>query len=536
MEGNKSRLGRQILQVVLGVIIGALVTLCVYRYRETRHLNHLREIDWCKLNLILDVVEKNYVDTLDRDGMTDAAVTAALSRLDPHSNYLPPVQLEASEQELSANFDGIGIQFNVPNDTAIILEVIAGGPSEKAGLLPGDRILKVDDQVIAGVKFPQDSMVRRIKGPSGSIVGITVKRGGEVLPTFDIVRGRIPVHSMDAAFLLSDNIGYIRLGKFSRSTYKECHEAALDLLKQGMTHLIFDLRDNTGGYMDQALLLGNDFLSLGDTIVYLEGLHRPREVFRADGRGQLKDVGLTVLIDENSASASEIFAGAIQDNDRGTLLGRRSYGKGLVQEPFYLSDGSGIRLTVARYYTPAGRCIQKPYGKDRNEYSYDLYNRYADGEVFSADSVKLDSSDVHNTRSGRIVFGGGGIMPDVFVPLETTRASAFFVSCNRKSSQVRFASAMFDKYVKTLPAIETYPELDAFLSQAGLPAQFRAWVKRVDGLECSNQEWEETLPYLEPQLRALVGRYSRLGENAFYKYYLPVDTTVQAALSHIRQK
>jgi carboxyl-terminal processing protease len=286
--------------------------------------------------------------------------------------------------------------------------------------------------------------------------------------------------------------------------------------------------------MDQALLLGNAFLGHGDTIVYMEGLHRPREVYRADGRGQLQDVDLTVLISENSASASEIFAGAIQDNDRGTILGRRSYGKGLVQEPFYLSDDSGIRLTVARYYTPSGRCIQKPYGKDRNEYSYDLYNRYADGEVFSADSVRLDSTDVHHTRSGRIVYGGGGIMPDVFVPMDTTRASAFYVSCNRKTSQMRFAAAMFDKYVNRLPAIDNFQDLDVFLKGAGLPEQFRAWVKRVDGLSCTDDEWQETLPYLEPQLLALVGRYSRLGENAFYKYYLPVDNTVNAALSYIQ--
>ena len=533
MEENRSRLGRQVLQVVLGIVIGALATLSVYRYRETRHLMHMRDIDWCKLNLILDVVEKNYVDTLDREGMTDAAVSAALARLDPHSVYLPPVQLEASEQELSANFDGIGIQFNVPNDTAIILEVIAGGPSEKVGLLPGDRILKVDDKVIAGVKFPQDSMVRRIKGPSGTSVRITVKRGPDILP-FDIVRGKIPMASMDAAFMLTDKIGYIRLGKFSRSTFKECHEAALRLKEEGMEHLVFDLRDNSGGYMDQALLLGNDFLGPADTIVYMEGRHRAREVFQADGKGKLRNMGLTVLISENSASASEIFAGAIQDNDRGTIIGRRSYGKGLVQEPFYLSDDSGIRLTVARYYTPSGRCIQKPYGKDRNEYSYDLYNRYTDGEVFSADSVRLDSTDVHHTRSGRVVFGGGGIMPDVFVPMDTTRATPFYISCNRKTSQMRFASAMFDKYVKTLPAISSFPELDAFLAKAALPAQFRSWVQRVDGFSCTEAEWQETLPYLEPQLNALVGRYSRLGENAFYKYYLPVDNTVNAALSYIQ--
>lgn len=312
----------QILQLVLGVVIGVLITLVAVRYRDSQRINRISRTDWGKLNLILDIVDRHYVDTLDKNSMTDAAVSAALAKLDPHSVYLPPVQLSASEEELSGNFDGIGIQFNVPNDTAVVLEVIAGGPAEKVGMMIGDRLLKVDDKVIAGVNFPQDSMVRHIKGPSGTKVTVTVKRGGEEIP-FEITRGKIPLHSMDAAFMLRDSVGYLRLGKFSRTTFKECHEAAMDLMAQGMTHLIFDIRDNTGGYMDQALLLSNDFLSSGDTIVYIEGRHRPREVYKADGRGSFQTMGLTILISENSASASEIFAGAIQDNDRGTVVGRR---------------------------------------------------------------------------------------------------------------------------------------------------------------------------------------------------------------------
>ena len=521
----------QVLQVVLGVVIGVLVTLSVVRYRDAKHLINTRYKDWGKLNLVLDIIEKNYVDTLNRKGMTDAAVTAALSSLDPHSVYLPPQELEASQEELSGNFDGIGIQFNVPNDTAIVLEVIAGGPSEKVGLMIGDRLLKVDDKVIAGVHFPQDSMVRRIKGPSGSKVTITVKRGQEVIP-FDITRGRIPVHSVDAAFMLKDTVGYLRLSKFSRTTFKECHQAALQLQEQGMKHLIFDIRDNTGGYMDQALLLCNDFLSKGDTIVYIEGLHRAREVYQADGRGALQDVGLTVLISENSASASEIFAGAIQDNDRGTVVGRRSFGKGLVQEPFFFSDNSGVRLTVARYYTPSGRCIQKPYVSER-DYAYDIYNRYADGEIFSADSVKLDTSDVHHTRSGRVVYGGGGIMPDVFVPMDTTRASTFYVACNRKATQMRFASAMFDRYSRELSAIDNFPAMDRFLSRLNFKVEFPAFARTKDGIKCTEAEWDATASYLVPQLNALIARYSKLGENAFYKYYLPVDNTVEVALERL---
>ena len=520
--------GRQVLQVVLGVVFGALITLTVVKYRDQKHLLTTKYQDWAKLNTVLQMVEKNYVDTFDQAAMTDAAVVAALSRLDPHSVYMPPVQLEASEEELSGGFDGIGIQFNVPNDTAIVLEVIPGGPSEKVGLLPGDRLLKVDDKVIAGVKFPQDSMVRRIKGPSGSKVTVTVKRASEVIP-FEITRGKIPVHSVDAAFMLRDTVGYLRLSKFSRTTFQECRKAALELVGQGMTHLVFDLRDNTGGYLDQALLLCNDYLSKGDTIVYLQGLHRPREVFRADGSGKLRDVALTVLIDENSASASEIFAGAIQDNDRGRVVGRRSFGKGLVQEPFLFNDGSGLRLTVARYYTPSGRCIQKPYASTR-DYNYDIYNRYLDGEVFSADSVRLDSTDVHHTRSGRVVYGGGGIMPDVFVPVDTTRATQFYVECNRKATQMRFASEMFDRYSARLLAIDNFQDMDRFLNGINWKVEFPAYARSKDGIPCTEAEWDQSVPYLLPQLKALVSRYSKLGENAFYKYYLPVDTTVEVAL------
>ena len=502
----------QLVQVILGIVIGALITLWIVRYREAQHLLRTKYADWRKLNLVLDMVD----------------IVAALSKLDPHSVYLPPQQLSDSEEELAGNFDGIGIQFNVPNDTAIVLEVIAGGPSEKVGLQMGDRLLKVDDKVIAGVKFPQDSMVRRMKGPAGTKVTVTVKRGTEEIP-FEITRGKIPVHSVDAAFIIRDSIGYLRLGKFSRTTFKECHEATLQLMEQGMTHLIFDVRDNTGGYMDQALLLSNDFLSPGDTIVYIEGLHRAREVYKADGRGMFQSMGLTVLISENSASASEIFAGAIQDNDRGTVVGRRSFGKGLVQEPFFFNDNSGVRLTVARYYTPSGRCIQKPYSSER-DYAYDIYNRYADGEVFSADSVKLDTSDVHYTRKGRKVYGGGGIMPDIFVPMDTTRATAFYLACNRKATQMRYASYVFDKYASRLREIDTYPAMDRFLSGLNLKVEFPAYAKRQDGITCTEAEWDQSASYLVPQLQALIARYSKLGENAFYKYYLPVDNTVQEIL------
>ena len=511
---------------ILGVAVGALAVLAYDSYSQKKNLIRVQYGDWRKLNLILDQIDRNYVDTINVNDVTEAAITAALAELDPHSVYMPPVELTEAETDLAGNFDGIGIQFNVPNDTAIVLEVIPGGPSEKVGLQKGDRILKVGEKDIAGVRFPQDSMVRSMKGPAGTKVTVTVGRGNERIP-FEITRGKIPVHCVDAAFMINDTTGYIKLSKFSRTTFTEVTEASAKLVGEGMTRLIFDLRDNTGGYLDQALLLSDMFLRKGDEIVYMQGLHRKKDNYKADGKGLLQDIGLTVLINESTASSSEIFAGAIQDNDRGVIIGRRSFGKGLVQEPIYFSDGSGVRLTVARFYTPSGRCIQKPYSED---YQYDIYKRYADGEMYDADSIKVDSTAAYKTVAGRTVYGGGGIIPDIFVPVDTTRATKFFIACNKKATQMRFASAMFDRYKGSLTEIGDYDELNRFLDRMNLPAAFREYASSKDGISCTQKEWDETSDYLLPQLRALVGRYSRLGENAFYKMYLNVDFTLKKAI------
>lgn len=510
---------------LLGIALGVVLTLSFSKVWS------LRKFDgdynrWRKLNLILQEVQKNYVDTIDMESMTDAAVVAALSELDPHSVYLPPVELTESDTELAGSFEGIGITFNVPEDTAIVLNTVPGGPSEKAGLISGDRIIKVDDRVIAGTKTPQDTMVRLMKGPKGTKVKITVNRAGTDIP-FDITRDKIPVHCIDASFMVNDTTGYIKLSKFTRTTYVEFLEATAELLKQGMTSLIFDLRSNTGGYFDQAYRLSNEFLKKGEKVVYMEGLHRNREDFYADGRGLLKAVSLKVLIDEGSASSSEIFAGAIQDNDRGTIIGRRSFGKGLVQEPINFTDGSGIRLTVARFYTPSGRCIQKPYDKD---YAYDIYQRYAHGEMTSADSMKVDTTAVYYTMKGRKVYGGGGIIPDVFVPIDTTKATKFYINCNRKATSMRFASSMFDKYKGGLSGISDYDTLVGYLNSLDLEGQFLDYAARVDGLRPSSGEWAQSKEYMMPQIYGLVGRYSKVGEEAFYRFYLPIDETIQTAL------
>jgi len=522
------RFDNNIIVALLGVILGVLITMVTYKALEPRRKFDGDYNRWRKLNLILQEVGNNYVDDIDMEAMTDAAVSAALAELDPHSVYLPPVELTESETELSGNFEGIGITFNVPNDTAVVISPVQGGPSEKAGLLQGDRIVRVDDKDIAGVKMPQDSMIRLMKGPKGSKVRITVNRDGELIP-FDIVRDKIPVHCVDAAFMIDETTGYIKLSKFTRTTYREFSDAADKLLGMGMKRLIFDLRDNTGGYFDQSWKLANEFLERGDEVVYMEGKRRSRQDFDADGRGRLKDVQISVLIDEGTASSSEIFSGAIQDNDRGVIVGRRSFGKGLVQEPINFSDGSGVRLTVSRFYTPSGRCIQKPYGDD---YNYDIYERYAHGEMTSADSMKIDTTAVFYTVKGRRVYGGGGIIPDVFVPLDTTKATTFYINCNKKATQMRFAQEMFDKYRGSLASIDDFEKLDRYLDEINLGSQFISYAERMDGIKLKKGEWEETEPYLMPQLKALVGRFSKLEDEAFYRFYIPIDDTIQAALKN----
>ena len=536
-NGNRPPLVTVITIALIGVLVGTLLTSYILGRRFTR-LAQTREVvvrhdvsgggKWQKLDMILDLVAQKYVDEVDPGKVTDAALDAALASLDPHSIYMPPVELDEAESQLAGDFEGIGIQFNVPNDTATVLEVISGGPSEKAGLLPGDRILRVDDRVIAGTRFPQDSMVRLMKGPSGTRVTLTIDRQGTVFPV-EIKRGKIPMNSVDASFMMDDTTGYIRLAKFSVSTYRDFVDAFGPLLKSGMKKLIIDLRDNSGGYMDQAIYIAQEILPKGQMIVYTEGRKSPREEIHSEGKGRLQEVDIVILINEFSASASEILAGAIQDNDRGLIVGRRSFGKGLVQEPLYFTDGSGIRLTIARYYTPSGRCIQKPFTDNYEYEAYDRYNR--GGEAYSEDGLKVDSTQAYKTRLGRTVYGGGAIIPDVIVPVDTTRASDFYIACNRKSTQMRYAAWVFDKHPQKLSSIDSYPAMDRFLESLDMPTAFPAFAKNRDGIEIKAGEWEASAPYLLPQLRALIARYSKLGENAFYKYYLEIDDVLKKAVA-----
>lgn len=512
-----------IVTIILGV---CLVLLTVNRFIQNRRSElSVNNHKWDKLLLILDQIEKNYVDTLDYKDIVEKMLPDVMAHLDPHSVYLPPLELEEAEESLEGNFSGIGIQFNVPNDTAIVISAIPGGPSERAGVLSGDRIIKVDGKVVAGVKLNQDSLVKRLKGPQGSKVQIEVKRDNlsELVP-FTVTRDKIPVKSVDVALMLNDTLGYIKLSKFTRTSYKEFLKAMEGIREKGVKELIFDLRDNSGGYLDQALLLSNEFLAKGELIVYMQGIHRSRQDFFADGNGKWQDVKLSVLVNENSASSSEIFAGAIQDNDRGTIVGRRSYGKGLVQEPIYFSDKSGIRLTVARFYTPTGRCIQKPYSAD---YEYDILERYKHGEMMVADSIKRNDSLQYTTPKGKVVYGGGGIIPDLFVPLDTTGVTDFLIAVNRKSLQVKYSIKLADRYRAQLREVKTFLQLEKLIASIDIENGFLAFAKE-NKLVPKPGEWGKSREPLVLQIKGLFGRYSSLDDHAFYPYILQIDNFITA--------
>lgn len=525
MDGKLSLLKKVLFAVVLILIGGATAKFADYKKYRIYDRSFRK---WAKINLILDQIDRNYVDSIDVKAFSERVIPLMMNELDPHSVYMPPTVLKDAEDELEGHFGGIGITFNVPNDTAIVIGIIASGPSERAGVMTGDRIIKVSGRNIAGVKMPQDSMVRLMRGPSGTTVDLEILRDGESVP-FTIKRDIIPVKSVDVSFMLDDTTGYIKLSKFTRTSYLEFMSAAPDMVAKGMKKLVFDLRDNTGGYLDQALLLSNEFLAKGEMIVYMEGVHRPRQEFTADGSGSCRGIRLYVLVDENSASSSEIFAGAIQDNDRGTVVGRRSFGKGLVQEPVNFTDNSGIRLTVARYYTPSGRCIQRPYENGKDDYIFDIYERYRRGEMMDVDSIPHNDSLVFYTKKGRVVYGGGGIIPDIFVPMDTVGVTDLLVKINRQSLQMKYAINFADRYRRELRDVQDIKSLDRLFDSAGLEDDFKNYL-RNKGVNVPPREWEISKGIIMTQVRAITGRYSSLDDNAFYPIYSEIDNVIQAAV------
>jgi len=423
-----------------------------------------------KINEALDVISKNYVDTVDIKILAESAVGKIISELDPHSYYIPASEVETANEDLEISFGGIGIQFNMVTDTIVVIEVLSGGPAEKAGLQTFDRILMVDDSVVAGKNINQNKMIRTLRGPKGSKVMLGVQRGNaDELIQFELTRGDIPNYSIDVSYKLSDNIGYISVTKFARSTYNELLTAIAKLKQDGVTGFVIDLRQNPGGFMDAASYVANEFLPKGNMIVFTQGQSYPRMNTHANGKGTCQDAPIVVLIDESSGSASEIFAGAIQDNDRGLIIGRRSYGKGLVQTKFDLSDKSELLLTIARYYTPSGRCIQKDYELGKaEEYGMDYYNRWMHGEFFSADSIKMNDSLAFKTVGGRVVYGGGGIMPDIFVPQDTSGRTSYLAQLSNTNALYQFALDYSDKNQDILNTFNNYKTLYDYLKQQPL--------------------------------------------------------------------
>lgn len=512
--------------IVIIFLLGAVSYKVYSGYTDKKEID-VTAARWDKMMLILSQIDKNYVDSVDYSKVTEEAIPFILQKLDPHSVYLSPKELQSADEQLNGNFDGIGIQFNVPNDTAIVIHAIPGGPSERAGLLSGDRLVKVDGRVVAGIKMSQDTLVSLLRGEQGSMVNVSVKRMGvDKLISFDIKRDKIPVKSVDVSYMINDTLGYIKLSKFTRTSYTEFVDALKRLEEQGLTSLIFDLRGNSGGYFDQALLMSNEFLEKGSLIVYMQGRHRSRQDFYADNNGAYRSLNLKVLIDEGSASSSEIFAGAIQDNDRGLIVGRRSFGKGLVQEPIYFSDNSGIRLTVARFYTPTGRSIQKPY---EDNYRNDIVERFRHGEMMSADSIKFNDSLKYLTPSGRVVYGGGGITPDLFVPIDTVGVTPFFIKVSNLGLTFKFSALMADLYREQLNKITNLNELSRFFDGQDFEAEFLKYA-RENGVKAPASEWKESKTVIMNHSKAFIGRYTPLDDNAFYPVLLEIDNVVKSAI------
>lgn len=479
-------------------------------------------------------VTELYVDTVNQGKLTEAGIRGMLNSLDPHSSYSDAKETKAINEPLQGNFEGIGVQFNMLEDTLVVIQTIRKGPSEKVGILAGDRIVKVNEQVIAGVKMERDSIMRVLRGPKGTVVKLgIIRRGVPDMIWFNVTRDKIPMNTLDAAYIIRPGVGYIHLDRFGATSGAEVKEAIEKLKGQGMKDLIFDLESNGGGYLGAAVEVANQFLNAGDLIVYTEGRATPKEQLKAEGGGLFRKGKLVVLVDEFTASAAEIVSGAVQDYDRGTIVGRRTFGKGLVQRPIPLLDGSMIRLTVAHYYTPSGRCIQKPYTKGRkSEYEEDFENRFKHGELISIDSIHLDSTKVYHTlNKRRPVYGGGGIMPDVFVPLDTTTYTKYYMALRRGNYINDQSLRYIDRHRADLKA--QYKDINAFIKNYEVPAELTDTIVAVAGRKGvkpkDDAELQKTLKDLRFTLKSLI-IYDIWDRNEYFQFINSRSDIVKKAL------
>ena len=515
----------------LAAAFGVLLGIVISRSNNANTFNN-KGSDANLIDKVFYLIENEYVDTVNLNKLQVEAVTNIIDKMDPHSEYFEPEVLEEVNEDLQGSFEGIGVTFRIEKDTVAIISTIQGGPSEKVGIKAGDRIVYVGDSLVAGVGINNNKVMKLLKGPRGTKVNVKMfRRGVSELLDFTITRDVIPTYSVDVAYMLNETTGYIKLEKFIATSHKEFVKAVKKLQSQGMKELIFDLRGNAGGYLVEAVDIADEFLPKGSLIVYTQGEHRDRQYIFARRRGMLEDTPVTILIDEGSASASEIVAGALQDNDRGTIVGRRSFGKGLVQEQFDLGDGAGLRLTVARYYTPTGRCIQKPFDGDREKYLLESYDRYTSGEMFSADSIHFADSLRYITPGGKTVYGGGGIMPDVYVPLKQDSTEYFFNKIVNASIVFQYAFDYADahrdeimKYGDERNFDKKFKFTDAMWNNILKEAKN----KKISGTD----EQKAVAKTMTAQLfKAYVAR-DVFGDEAFYHLYEPLDEVLKKCLKN----
>lgn len=514
--------------VIIGIIVGSF-------YSNHFSGNRLSIINTGtnRINNLLHIIDDQYVDKVNLDSLVEDAMPKILTELDPHSVYISAKDVEAANQDLQGSFSGVGIQFVIRQDTIHVQNVIQNGPAERAGILAGDKIVMVDDHTFVGKAVTNQEAMKRLKGPKNTKVKIGVLRYGHSKPqSFVVTRGDIPIKSVSATYMIDDKTGYIRIKSFGETTYAELLVALAKLGESGFQNLIIDLRDNTGGYLQSAVQMANEFLPKNKLIVYTEGRKSPRQDFRSDGRGSYKQTPLVVLINEGSASASEIFAGAMQDNDRATVIGRRSFGKGLVQKQIEFSDGSMVRLTIARYYTPSGRCIQKPYVHgETDDYAQDLMSRYEHGEFFSQDSIKHTGPKYH-TSNGRVVYGGGGITPDIFVPEDTTGFTSYYKQATMSGLILQFAFTYTDDNRPKLNNFKEMMELADYLKKQNLVDKFATYANDK-GLKRRNLMIRKSHYLLDRFINSRI-IYNMLDEQAWLEYVNEDDATIREALKTFR--
>lgn len=527
MKPNKSNRLTPLL-MALCVVIGILVGTFYANHFSGNRLNIINSGS-NRLNNLLHIIDDQYVDKVNIDSLVDKAIPQILADLDPHSVYISAKDVQQATDDLKGSFSGVGIEFVIRDDTIRVQGVVKNGPAEQAGILAGDKIVSVDGKPFVGKVVTNSEAMRRLKGPKDTKVKIGVVRYGQKkVKQFTITRGDIPQKSISAAYMLDENTGYIKIKNFGENTYPELLIALAKLSQEGFGNLVIDLRDNTGGYLNSAVQMANEFLPKNRLIVYTEGRRSPRQDFKSDGRGSYQNIPLVVLINEASASASEIFAGAMQDNDRATIIGRRSFGKGLVQKQMDFPDGSMIRLTVARYYTPSGRCIQKPYvSGDNQDYEEDLIVRYQHGEIFSQDSIK-HTGPAYHTVIGRTVYGGGGITPDIFIPEDTVDYTSYFKEAAMSGLILQFAFEYTDKYRPKLSSFETMPELSAYLDKQNTVDKFASYADK-NGLRRRNLLIKKSHHLLERFINSRI-IYNIMDEEDWIEYLNLDDNVIKAAL------